>query len=606
VEAAEFDKARRSSLSPGRIVVRNNIIHHCRGAGIKYSDYDMLIENNTFFGNGGPGIGLNLQYRTSLPAIKTLTVRNNIIAGNRGAGLSLAQAKDVRILSSCNNVWKNGGGNYVGNLERNVKTERDISVDPLFVNTSWRKPLPGGKHLLEVDLHLKSQAGRWDGEKWGEDDVTSPCIDAGDPSFAYSKEPAPNGKRINLGGYGNTEHASKSTGMARGTIAGKVTDKDTGKPVSGAKLSTGGYFGTTDSEGNYTVLDVPAGEYSLKITAIKYVEQVRKVKVSKDGKIVADLGMVMEKVPPTVKSHLPSGKSPIGKIITVVFSEPMNVGSAEKSFSVSPSAAGKFRWIGDTMYFVPDAPLKYGTEYKVTIDGAEDLAGNKLKSPYVWEFSALGKAEHLVGEWRFEEESGDTAKDSSGRGNHGALKGNPARVEGKVGKALSFDGVDDFVEVPNNDSLVARKPDYQKKAEQGHCGIAGKVHRFGVGYLLAFYNISGGYRPWLAYTAIYEGKGKRKSAGFGREGRKFGSWVHLAGTRDFHGNVRTYVNGEQISTIRTDPITEAIAGTGVERGVLRFGYYVNGHAFKGLIDEVRIYNRALSPVEIKADFARTK
>jgi hypothetical protein len=42
------------------------------------------------------------------------------------------------------------------------------------------------------------------------DDVTSPCIDAGDPNSPVGEEPFPNGGRINMGAYGGTAEASKS------------------------------------------------------------------------------------------------------------------------------------------------------------------------------------------------------------------------------------------------------------------------------------------------------------------------------------------------------------------------------------------------------------
>ncbi|HUU97660.1 MAG TPA: dockerin type I domain-containing protein, partial [Phycisphaerae bacterium] len=98
-----------------------------------------------------------------------------------------------------------------------------ISSDPLF---------RGG-------YHLASQYGRWDPEAksgaggWVLDDVTSPCIDAGDPASDYSNEPAPNGGRVNMGAYGNTPEASKSLGRVLTvkstpvtgiSIAGKATD----------------------------------------------------------------------------------------------------------------------------------------------------------------------------------------------------------------------------------------------------------------------------------------------------------------------------------------------------------------------------------------------
>jgi hypothetical protein len=65
---------------------------------------------------------------------------------------------------------------------------------------------------LAGDDHLQSAAGRWDPvtRAWVRDNVSSPCIDAGDPALPVLDEPAPHGGRINLGAYGGTAEASKS------------------------------------------------------------------------------------------------------------------------------------------------------------------------------------------------------------------------------------------------------------------------------------------------------------------------------------------------------------------------------------------------------------
>ena len=62
------------------------------------------------------------------------------------------------------------------------------------------------------DYHLKSQAGRWNpaSGSWVVDDVTSPCINAGDPNTPLGDEPFPNGGIINMGAYGGTIEARKS------------------------------------------------------------------------------------------------------------------------------------------------------------------------------------------------------------------------------------------------------------------------------------------------------------------------------------------------------------------------------------------------------------
>ena len=59
------------------------------------------------------------------------------------------------------------------------------------------------------DYHLMSSGGRWTPLGWVNDNVSSPCVDAGDPAFSYANEPPNNGQRINMGVYGNTAQASK-------------------------------------------------------------------------------------------------------------------------------------------------------------------------------------------------------------------------------------------------------------------------------------------------------------------------------------------------------------------------------------------------------------
>jgi hypothetical protein len=68
---------------------------------------------------------------------------------------------------------------------------------------------------IEDDCHLKSEAGRWDqnSESWVLDDITSPCIDRGDPNSPVGDEPMPNGGIINMGAYGGTPEASMSIGQ---------------------------------------------------------------------------------------------------------------------------------------------------------------------------------------------------------------------------------------------------------------------------------------------------------------------------------------------------------------------------------------------------------
>jgi hypothetical protein len=79
------------------------------------------------------------------------------------------------------------------------------------------------------DYHLKSEAGRRDDNagQWVIDGVTSPCLDAGDPTDAADGELYPNGGAVNMGRYGGTLHASLSV-----NAGGRAADLDFDGPVT--------------------------------------------------------------------------------------------------------------------------------------------------------------------------------------------------------------------------------------------------------------------------------------------------------------------------------------------------------------------------------------
>ena len=79
-------------------------------------------------------------------------------------------------------------------------------------------------------------------------------------------------------------------------------------------------------------------------------------------------------------------------------------------------------------------------------------------------FVGLSQAEvdldSLVGFWAFNEGTGDTVKDLSGKDNHGKAVGDPKWVKGKIGSALEFDGKDDYLEIKNSKSLNVGANDF--------------------------------------------------------------------------------------------------------------------------------------------------
>ena len=82
------------------------------------------------------------------------------------------------------------------------------ALSSIHIYTAWKDPamlLTGA-----LDVHPKSEAGRWTAAGWVADETTSPLIDRGTADAPYDNEPEPKGFAANLGGYGNTTEASKT------------------------------------------------------------------------------------------------------------------------------------------------------------------------------------------------------------------------------------------------------------------------------------------------------------------------------------------------------------------------------------------------------------
>jgi len=153
------------------------------------------------------------------------TVTNSIFWGNiasTGSEISLEQSPTEFSISYSNIAGGQTGISVAGGSILGW-TEGNIDVDPLFAKSGyWSayndpnvavEPNDPNAVWIDGDYHLKSEMGRWDpnSQSWVQDDVTSPCIDAGDPNSDFSSETWPHGGRINMGAYGGTREASMST-----------------------------------------------------------------------------------------------------------------------------------------------------------------------------------------------------------------------------------------------------------------------------------------------------------------------------------------------------------------------------------------------------------
>ena len=208
-------------------------------------------------------------------------------------------------------------------------------------------------------------------------------------------------------------------------------------------------------------------------------------------------------------------------------------------------------------------------------DGAVLVLGDTMKSASVW-------------------------SDMSGRGNHGLVYGAgtpPAATPGALG--YLFDGVDDYVDCGNNASLDITNAitisAWVKTSMASATYGANLVRKGGAAYFLSlgdgvasspkvtgYLYINGDWRSLKGTTAVNDG-----------------NWHNALFTYD-GSYLRVYRDG----VIDATPLLY-VGSINTDALALELGYYGLGF-FNGSIDEVRIYNRALSAAEIKRYFERTR
>jgi len=198
----------------------------------------------------------------------------------------------------------------------------------------------------------------------------------------------------------------------------------------------------------------------------------------------------------------------------------------------------------------------------------------------------------LVLGYGFEETSGATANDVSPFKNNGTINGPTSTASGKYGRALSFDGTNDRVDVPDAASLdltTGMTLEAWVKPTTVTGWRTAILKERGTNDLLYALYASNGAKPQAeAFT------GAENSSG-GPTALPLNAWSHIASTYD-GTTLRLYVNGVQASS---KAVTGSMPNTA---NPLRIGGNAPwGEYFSGLIDEVRVYNRALTASEIGAD-----
>ncbi|GAH69475.1 unnamed protein product, partial [marine sediment metagenome] len=238
-----------------------------------------------------------------------------------------------------------------------------------------------------------------------------------------------------------------------------------------------------------------------------------------------------------------------------------------------------------------------GKIYTDTITAEQIAAGTITASKInMADFINLPSDENLVGYWSFDEGSGALAVDGSGHGNNGTLVDMAEEdwVDGVVGKALDFAGDDDYVEIPDDESLdildgftIA----FWTKYSLGQGGGVDRRDGAGEGYFLLFQDTG------KIAICLNDGINQVFRVNIGA-GYNDGEWYHGVFTGSLSSGVaKVYVDSEQVGL---DIDISSITGTITPDKALNIGRSTAIWFTIGLMDEVRIYKRGLTEAEIKA------
>jgi hypothetical protein len=206
----------------------------------------------------------------------------------------------------------------------------------------------------------------------------------------------------------------------------------------------------------------------------------------------------------------------------------------------------------------------------------------------------------LIAEYRFDESAGRVASDSSGHHLHGRLEGAPQWVKGYYGNGLRFDGAQDYVYIGHHEALDVRQytlaawvrtdgrtsdPQRQEILEKAGAywlNIRNDSHTLRAG---GFFGGCRGHAYWTYFDTA--------------AAVPLQTWTHVSATYD--GKALTiYLNGDRAVSKAEDRHPCTTNHRLLIIGAKKSEDHSPAEAFfSGILDEVRIYARALSQAEIQ-------
>ncbi|HBE03868.1 MAG TPA: hypothetical protein DC049_15545, partial [Spirochaetia bacterium] len=207
-------------------------------------------------------------------------------------------------------------------------------------------------------------------------------------------------------------------------------------------------------------------------------------------------------------------------------------------------------------------------------------------------------------ELRFDDAGGTNASDSSGNNNHGSLFGGPAWVSGISAGALSFDGSNDYVSLApvNNPELSFSAWFYKYSNDTVNADALFRGWRYNAdvqlqeGFEFRFYTTSPNKLDFILVTENGIGTNTNRTISYTFP-NSVSNWYFVTGTYNAAtGSQKLYIDGSE-KTSTTHPAGNTVVPLTFYTD-MRVGYGANNGYFAGKLDELRLYNYALSSAEI--------
>ncbi|WP_449064746.1 LamG-like jellyroll fold domain-containing protein [Planomonospora algeriensis] len=341
------------------------------------------------------------------------------------------------------------------------------------------------------------------------------------------------------------------------------------------------------------------------VKGVKYMVEVTGAKDAEGNTLAAPHAwsfttVAPDTTAPTVTETSPAKDAtdvPVDAVAKATFSEAVSEAqiSVKDAQGAAVAGASAMDAEGKVLTFTPQQPLVKGVKYMVEVTGAKDAEGNTLAAPHAWSFTTVKPptSPDFKGHWKFDEGSGTITQDASGHGNTATLQGTAGWGTGRTGQAMASTGYPNYAQtagpvIRTDDSYTIgawirfkdRDKSYQVAVQNG-------VNR--APFYLGSDPTNGlSFLVYKTDTTAWSGVGA-----YSRIPAPLNEWVHVAGVYNkAAGSISVYVNGQHSAT------TNGVPALWHANAPMTIGHHINGD-----IDDVRIYQKALTGAEISGMYA---